>query len=126
MVEFESAPIFAHVKKKSIDTTPVGLEGCRKEVGSEVNKTHVKMTTAKAMHNKMTANKLPDNVRTLFRLSKGTEEITFVINKTEGVVNVSRSGSAHRGYTSNPMLETKENAARIWRRAIKNGFKRLV
>ena len=35
MVEFESAPIFAHVKKKSIDTTPVGLEGCRKEVGSE-------------------------------------------------------------------------------------------
>ena len=107
MVEFESAPIFAHVKKKSIDTTPVGLEGCRKEVGSEINK-------------------LPDNVRTLFKLSKGAEEITFVINKTEGVVNVSRSGSAHRGYTSNPMLETKENAARIWRRAIKNGFKRFV
>ena len=122
MVEFEAAPIFAHVKKKSIDTTPVGLEGCRKEVGSEVNKTHVKMTTAKAMHNKMTANKLPDNVRTLFRLSKGTEEITFVINKTEGMVSVSRSGPEH----ASPFPETKENAARIWRRAIKNGFKRFV
>ena len=105
--------------------------GIKPDTGTEVNKTHVSPATARVMHDKMKHSKqkrlgLSDDERTLFRLSKGTEEITFVINKTEGVVNVSRSGSAHRGYTSNPILETKENASRIWRRAIKNGFKRYI